>query len=315
MSHLFKLGALMRYIRIITNNAGLKIVFEYDKEQPRTSGKTMYLPHPTTDWSEEKIALFEYYVLHECCHHIARGGALLRSLLAAKPSKTLALVCNVLADHTDERLVAQQYPGDKRVFLKGTQISINTLINPDRDFSQMELGYKKLFTLMCVDSFARLHWQPEIEPMCRHLMEVTHKDDDISKATDLLIRFVPKIKSVEEVDEVWALAREIHAVLFPDQPEEGQGEEGEQSEDGQQEGEAAEQAAKELGASEHGDGETSPRGGEGDGDEESEGEGSGKLDPKEGKPGSSRRIPKTVATPGMYIPMGVRYTTAKRRGR
>jgi len=62
--------AVQKEVRALAESANLSLIFENGIEQPRTNGKTIYVPTPNPLWSKEKMVVWRLYVYQEIGHNV-----------------------------------------------------------------------------------------------------------------------------------------------------------------------------------------------------------------------------------------------------
>jgi len=231
--------AKQKMVRALCANSGLNLVL-HDKETAFTDGRTLTVPRPSPDYTDEQYVLWEYMVLHESGHN--RGD--MRDIFDIIKDKKVDMrslfgsLLNVLDDHRQEFYSAGEYEGKDKMMADGRAAFLTGQLGG----GDVPEGAAEIMNAVYVwDSVMRTDFQkPVASPTLKMVDELKGRSKELfDKMLESGDRFVPRDINAEEE---WQLVHDILEYLGLDADEEES------------------KATKERGAGED------DEGGEGDGD-------------------------------------------------
>lgn len=149
-------------IRAYAENNKLQVVHT-SEDQPRTDGKTLWVPAPSPDWSPDEMLLWEYKVYHEMGHCVPMMNDVFDVMESEKINMRsfLGYVWNLLDDHRQEYHDHDAYEGIRKIMSRGRGLFLDGQVRgcaggvPATDEAA---ACKALFAW---DSYMRCDFQPE----------------------------------------------------------------------------------------------------------------------------------------------------------
>jgi cobalamin biosynthesis protein CobT len=282
--------SVTKYVRAVANEAGLTITWE-DKFQPRTDGKTIWLPRVNSNMTQKLADQLMYSADHECSHVIyskfdGRDG------LTAQES-FLGAIVNGLEDNRIDYKTGSLYEGSRII---GDGVVSSTIQDVQKELEkhlkdaatnpELKKNMEGVSSLVAWLAEAREHYYPLTALTGRDMRPTVEKiSKDAIKYIDKLNAgdYAEKLKEIsyeelskaEAYEKILALAERIYEEVY--------------EQDAEKEKERCKQKAqKQKGGSGEGEDQSGSEADEGDGEQASakaSGEGDQQAeDGKEGKP-------------------------------
>jgi len=111
---------VLKRVRALVGSANMRLQFE-KLDQPRTDGKTIYVPYPSSEWSEKEMTRWEYSVYHEIGHCVAPNNECFDVLKTSgiNPQSFMGRLWNVVEDVRQEHNQYGEYAGRDATMQKG----------------------------------------------------------------------------------------------------------------------------------------------------------------------------------------------------
>jgi Cobalamin biosynthesis protein CobT VWA domain/Streptomycin adenylyltransferase len=162
MSYLLDLYGVQKLARALADSNGISIIYEKKAGQPRTDGRTIYVPFPSSAWSDATYTKWLYTVFHEIGHNVPK----MRDCFDIPKKKKihmqsfLGVTMNLLEDYRQEYYKYDEYLGKKSILSKGRGLFIWDQINLFKEFH--DKYHKALVTLSAWEVKVREDWQTDI---------------------------------------------------------------------------------------------------------------------------------------------------------
>ncbi len=234
--------AIQKTVKALAENAGLTVVFENDKDQPRTDGKTIYLPTPDPNWTADELLLWEYKCYHEIGHERPKTRDWLNCVKKHKiqGGSFESFVNNALDDFRQEYIDHDLYIGRQNVMSKGRAMFMSkNSANIGKDsVNKLRQAAESLWVW---DAFCRKDWMRDVADLYKDLEEdLTAQSKDWYNI--LSKDYTERLKKCETAEDVYNLSAEIMEKVFKIPEEEakkskesssdsGDGDEGDESGD------------------------------------------------------------------------------------
>jgi hypothetical protein len=221
---IFDFEAKQKVIRALAKDSGLSI--RYTKEdQPRTDGKTLYVPQPSPDWTIDETLLWEYKIYHELGHVVPE----MRDIFDLIKSEKINMasfkggVFNLLDDHRQEHYKHDLYEGKRKIMARGRGLFLNGQVKsaatPTTDKAAAT------HALFAWDSMLRTDFQPEcLAPALAFYDQLSPKSREYyDKLYDSGDRFVTRNTTAKEE---WDIVGDLIKFLGfddEDEPEDADG--------------------------------------------------------------------------------------------
>lgn len=141
-------GPTLKTVKLFAENKGLRLVYEADKEMPRTTGTTVYLPKPDPTWSREQQLIWLSSAYHEIRHNWPEFRGVFEWLKEKEISTRSFIggVINCLEDFRIESNHSDKYLGEKHALMTGRMHHTNkNLDNIGVTHAKMEDAIRKAF--------------------------------------------------------------------------------------------------------------------------------------------------------------------------
>jgi len=190
-------SSLERLARILVEQWKLKVIFTH--AQPRTNGKTIYLPLLPDDASDELLRATQGYLDHEASHCVHSDFDMLEEL-ARKPKLFLAL--NALEDPRIEQRWIDIYPGAQSNFDFAAEWDLRKVAaNPAQAWATRTALGKFLYTGLAyaTTGFNYDHWflQTVVEPEI--LARFQRDGEDLFRRARFEARSTREVRELAEI--------------------------------------------------------------------------------------------------------------------
>lgn len=242
--HLDYYGTL-KTVKTLASNQGLALVFEEGLEGAYTSGKSVHVPTPSPNWTEEEIIVWLMFVFHEIRHNIPEFRECFGWARKNKVdmSSFIGKMVNEAEDYRIEKYQNGRYDGERYALAKGRQIIIEQKTMPalGRDKAQLTAQIKKelgeIPKGLDIDEIhlnqdrgealntwyqgLREQWQPELTGLPRQMYEQINPRSqawvDKLKAGNYADRL--NTPGILDIDEQYKVIQDIMAEVFEMDPE------------------------------------------------------------------------------------------------
>ena len=212
----------MAHARALAEHSGLSIQYERDTTMPRTDGKTVYLPMPKSDWSDDAWTLWRAWLYHEVGHNVPEMKPAMDYVKnnGLNTETPFGFCLNVLEDYRQEKFGYEEYAGKKQIMSRGRELFAkqqrdNPLWSMPSD--QMKDIFRSLFLF---DMYCREDWMPSIEPHTRYMTTICNKESIYYLKKLIDGKYKDKLNAVVTFDDELALARDIIKNIYDLNPEE-----------------------------------------------------------------------------------------------
>lgn len=250
---LSKWASVQTLVRTLADNAKLRVEYEDSNSSvgPRTDGKTIYIPKPDYNCTEEEFTLWLSSIYHEIGHNVPE----MRDCFAIPKKYKVDMqsftgVClNVLEDYRQEQYKIDDYLGKKRVLGEGRWIATKKFhgILPSEDKKR-----DALLSLMAWETACREGWMPELIGASDLFTKNFSKEqrEYISKLS--AGNYQEELDNITTAEDTYALTKRILTEVFNFDPDK---EKGDGAGNGQGQGQGEDTEGKNGSSEDSGDGE------------------------------------------------------------
>ena len=249
------LYSIIKEVRTFAQAKGLNVVLEQNCKCPRTDGKTMYIPVPKSNFTEEELILWRHSCLHEAGHNDprARDCFELAHKLKLNMQSFMGTCINLIDDNRNEKFDIDILAGKRLVMDKGNAILRKRLIENGFHTPHEDKRMRIVQTLCAWDCRERMNWLPSLGTIYGELKDIA--DEEQQEWLARLEKYDARLASLTTAQEEWDLLCEILQSVF-DYTDEELEEEKQQSTQaqGDGEGEGSGESGKGAGEGESGEG-------------------------------------------------------------
>jgi len=248
--YLLDIHSAEKFIRILADRSGLRVEFEEDAISARTDGKTVIVPTPSDDWTDDEFTKWLFLVYHELGHNVPEMRDCFDVARSKKidMSSFLGTIMNIIEDYRQEHFKYDEYEGKMKVMSKGRSLFLEDQIarhTPTTDPKHNMLRALHTFTTGCAED-----WMPDLIGLPNVMYKLGTKEQH--EWIDTLKAGVYKddLNSIKTAEDTYTLSKKIIEEVFKLDPEEEEkiaqqsyaeksdGGEGEEKSSGEEEGES-----------------------------------------------------------------------------
>ena len=145
-----------RYIKVAADRGDLSITWE-DKEQPRTDGRTVFLPKLTAKTTEDQAKRLMWFTTHEASHNVYTDFGLINEKHLDVTKSELAALFNQLEDDNIDYINGHQFKGDRELCADQASKMLPDLLEKARESkakgNDVKIGQDKWDNLMAMLAF------------------------------------------------------------------------------------------------------------------------------------------------------------------
>ena len=212
----------MAHARALAEHSGLTIVYERDTTMPRTDGKTVFLPEPKADWSDDAWTLWRAWLYHEVGHNVPEMKPAMDYVAenGLNTETPFGFCLNVLEDYRQEKFGYEEYEGKKQIMSRGRELFAKSQRdNPlwEAPSDQMKDILRSLFLF---DMHCREDWMPSIAPHTRYMATICNKESIFYLRKLIDGNYRDKLNAVVTFSDELKLARDILKNVYDLNPDE-----------------------------------------------------------------------------------------------
>lgn len=227
---------------VLANKAGLNLV-EEAISQPRTDGRTIYVPYYDPRWnyhSEEAIDWWHSFY-HEILHNVYSDDfdVIKREKLNMRSKR--GFIHNILVDHSIEHKGLGMYPGMDDILLNGHAISFKKHILDRMD--EVNVPDPALDAMILFDRHCRGQWNCYITDISDYLAKVS---DDAVEKFNRLMKYEDEYLTHKNGEENYALTKKLWAELEVEEDPEQSAADSSSDGDSEESGEESEESSENV---------------------------------------------------------------------
>ena len=209
-----------KFIRVLADQSGLRVVYETDVFAPRTDGKTLYVPSPLDSWSDNEYTKWLFLIYHELGHNVPemRDCFDLPRKKKISMDSFLGVLMNIIEDYRQEHYKYDEFEGKKKIMSKGRSLFLAEQIEqmiPSASDKHNMLRSAHIFT-----SINAAEWMPDLVGIPEKMYNLGGKEQKEWVDTLMSGDYSVSLNNLRTAEDTYELSKRIIKEVFKLDPEE-----------------------------------------------------------------------------------------------